>query len=457
MTAVRTAVHLLRHGEVHNPDGILYGRLPGFGLSENGREQARRVAEHLAGADVTALLVSPMQRAQETAAPIAEKLGLRARHRRPAHRGGQRFEGQRVASATARCAARRTGRCCATRSGRPGASRTWRSRTACSARRTGRGRPPPATRRVCVSHQLPIWTLRRFLDGQRLWHNPRRRQCALGSVTTLLFDDGGWSTSPTPSPPGAATPPRPAHDDGFRAAAALLVAALACWRAAHQQGRRPTTAGFNFVAPGGQTRSSTTRRRAAARCGRCRGRPCYAGHDRRARSTARPASSCSTSGARGAGRAAARPRTWSRSRSSGRGGVQCLGVDVRDDRHAAADFVRNRGITYPSIFDPPGRTLLALSGYPRNAVPVDDRAGPAAPGGGGVPHRDPRADLHPAGPAHRRRAGPVARALRPTQEPPRSHQGCRARTQVTTCVRARCPVCEPLPRSSTGHDRIYAS
>lgn len=50
-------------------------------------------------------------------------------------------------------------------------------------------------------------------------------------------------------------------------------------------------------------------------------------------------------------------------------GVRFLGVDVRDDRDAAADFVRSRGVTYPSIFDPPGRSLLVLSGYPRNAVP----------------------------------------------------------------------------------------
>ncbi|HEY2194490.1 MAG TPA: TlpA disulfide reductase family protein [Actinomycetospora sp.] len=50
-------------------------------------------------------------------------------------------------------------------------------------------------------------------------------------------------------------------------------------------------------------------------------------------------------------------------------GVRFLGVDVRDDRDAAADFVRSRAVTYPSIFDPPGRSLLVLSGYPRNAVP----------------------------------------------------------------------------------------
>lgn len=56
-------------------------------------------------------------------------------------------------------------------------------------------------------------------------------------------------------------------------------------------------------------------------------------------------------------------------RASAPRGVQFLGIDVRDQRTAAADFVRDRGIVYPSIFDPPGRSLLALRGYPRNAVP----------------------------------------------------------------------------------------
>jgi thiol-disulfide isomerase/thioredoxin len=50
-------------------------------------------------------------------------------------------------------------------------------------------------------------------------------------------------------------------------------------------------------------------------------------------------------------------------------GVQFLGIDVRDQRDAAADFVRDRGIVYPSIYDAPGRSLLVLRGYPRNAVP----------------------------------------------------------------------------------------
>jgi thiol-disulfide isomerase/thioredoxin len=50
-------------------------------------------------------------------------------------------------------------------------------------------------------------------------------------------------------------------------------------------------------------------------------------------------------------------------------GAAVLGIDVRDERQAAADFVRDRGVTFDSIFDPPGRVLARLSGYPRNTVP----------------------------------------------------------------------------------------
>jgi len=72
----RTIVHLMRHGEVHNPTGVLYGRIAGYHLSELGRQMADRVAEHLASRDVTYVCASPLERAQETAAPLAERLGL---------------------------------------------------------------------------------------------------------------------------------------------------------------------------------------------------------------------------------------------------------------------------------------------------------------------------------------------------------------------------------------------
>ena len=76
-TEAQTIVHLVRHGEVHNPEGILYGRLPEFRLSELGLSQAETVGRVLGqGHDIVSIVASPLQRAQETAAPLAEALGL---------------------------------------------------------------------------------------------------------------------------------------------------------------------------------------------------------------------------------------------------------------------------------------------------------------------------------------------------------------------------------------------
>lgn len=53
-----TVVHVMRHGEVENPEGVLYGRLPGYHLSELGRKMAERVAEHLTSRDITHVAAS---------------------------------------------------------------------------------------------------------------------------------------------------------------------------------------------------------------------------------------------------------------------------------------------------------------------------------------------------------------------------------------------------------------
>ena len=71
-----TIIHVVRHGEVHNPEAILYGRLPDYHLSELGRQMAQAAADHLADRDVTYVVSSPLERAQETAAPIAQAHGL---------------------------------------------------------------------------------------------------------------------------------------------------------------------------------------------------------------------------------------------------------------------------------------------------------------------------------------------------------------------------------------------
>jgi broad specificity phosphatase PhoE len=71
-----TIVHLLRHGEVHNPSGILYGRRDGFHLSELGQQMAQRVADTIADRDIVHLVSSPLERTRETIAPLAAARGL---------------------------------------------------------------------------------------------------------------------------------------------------------------------------------------------------------------------------------------------------------------------------------------------------------------------------------------------------------------------------------------------
>src|SRR5665647_1688738 len=99
---VTTTVHLLRHGEVHNPTGVLYGRLDGYHLSERGVAMAERIAAHLAGTGPDG---APRRRARGgvTAAPGAGDRGpdrgrLRAGgRRRPApDRGGEPLRGTGV-------------------------------------------------------------------------------------------------------------------------------------------------------------------------------------------------------------------------------------------------------------------------------------------------------------------------------------------------------------------------
>src|ERR1700691_2406297 len=74
--AEKTIVHLLRHGEVHNPNAVLYGRLPGYHLSANGRQMAAAAADFFSERLLVALFASPLERAEEAAQPVAEPLGL---------------------------------------------------------------------------------------------------------------------------------------------------------------------------------------------------------------------------------------------------------------------------------------------------------------------------------------------------------------------------------------------
>ena len=197
-TPLVTTVHLLRHGEVHNPDGILYGRLDGYRLSERGRAMARRVAEHLGGRgeaaasgprrDVVHVVASPLERAQETAAPIAAEFGLEVATDPRFLEAENHFEGLTFGVGDGSLRRPRHWRHL-WNPFRPSWGEPYTQQVArmlagiAEARRASAGHEA-----VVVSHQLPIWVTRCALEGRRLWHDPRRRECSLASLTSLRFE-----------------------------------------------------------------------------------------------------------------------------------------------------------------------------------------------------------------------------------------------------------------------------
>ncbi|MDA2810757.1 histidine phosphatase family protein [Nocardiopsis sp. RSe5-2] len=187
MTAT-TVVHLLRHGEVENPDRILYGRLPDFHLSDAGLRMAERAAGWFDGRDIAALYSSPLERAQETAAPLAERTGLEVRLDARLIESGNKLEGRRVTGRSLRtdpAVLRHLYNPLKPSWGEPYGEIAARMVEVVKAvRKEAWGREA-----VCVSHQLPIWTARRAAERRRLWHRPDRRQCNLASVTSLTFED----------------------------------------------------------------------------------------------------------------------------------------------------------------------------------------------------------------------------------------------------------------------------
>ncbi len=180
-------VHLVRHGEVYNPDGVLYGRLPGYHLSEAGRVMAKAAANFLAGRDITVLRSSPLDRARETAEPIAAEFGLPVQLDDRLIEPWNLFEGMRFGVGDG--ALRKPRYWIHLRNpfrpswGEPYQDVAGRMLAATS----DAARAAVGHEAVCVSHQLPIWVARQAAEGRRLWHDPRRRECALGSVTSLMF------------------------------------------------------------------------------------------------------------------------------------------------------------------------------------------------------------------------------------------------------------------------------
>lgn len=188
---VRTVVHLLRHGEVHNPDHVLYGRLPDFHLSELGRAMAVLAAEHLADHDIVHIVASPLERAVETATPLAEQFGLPITRDPRVIEADSAFEGMPVAGGSGLLSflaanphmIRKLLNPFRPSWGEPYKDIVWRMRDAIlAARDAAHGHEA-----VIVSHQAPIWMIRIASEGRSLVHNPGNRECSLASLTSFTF------------------------------------------------------------------------------------------------------------------------------------------------------------------------------------------------------------------------------------------------------------------------------
>jgi len=182
----RTVVHLVRHGEVDNPAGLLYGRLPDYHLSDLGRDMAQTVAEDLRARDIVHLRSSPLERAQETMEPIADALGLPVTTDGRVIEAANYLEGLKVSFPGL---LRRPKSWWYFRNflkptwGEPYREIVARMRLAMKdAVEAAAGHDA-----VIVSHQLPIWMARCAAEGRRLFHDPRKRECTLASITSFSY------------------------------------------------------------------------------------------------------------------------------------------------------------------------------------------------------------------------------------------------------------------------------
>jgi broad specificity phosphatase PhoE len=191
LSAMSTTVHVARHGEVENPEKILYGRQPGWRLSTRGQKMAETLGEWSKSIDVGALHVSPLQRAQETAAPIARAHGLEITTDERLIEAANVFEGKsfELGSGVLKHPSswRHLYNPWKPSWGEPYEEQINRMLAAIfAAHKAANGKDA-----IVVSHQLPIWILRSAIEGRSLLHDPRKRICTLASVTSVHFDDEG--------------------------------------------------------------------------------------------------------------------------------------------------------------------------------------------------------------------------------------------------------------------------
>lgn len=184
-------LHLVRHGEVFNPEGVLYERLEGFGLSDLGHQMAKAAAEQLKaeGVQIGKLIASPLQRTRESVRPIEELYGISAHFDDRVIEPWNLFRGLRVGP---RALLKRPG--IALKLYDP-SKPSWGEPYVQIVERMNRSAlehlaDVDSGDVVIVSHQLPIWMVYRSANGLKLPHDPRDRRCSLSSITSFELVDG---------------------------------------------------------------------------------------------------------------------------------------------------------------------------------------------------------------------------------------------------------------------------
>ncbi len=191
ISTMSSTVHVVRHGEVENPKKILYGRQSGWRLSKRGQEMAEVIGEWSKNLDLGALHSSPLQRAQETAAPIAHAHSLDINTDDRLIEAANVFEGKSFELGSGVLKHPKSWRHLYNpwkpSWGEPYEEQISRMLAAIfDAKKLAQGKDA-----IVVSHQLPIWILRSAIEGRKLLHDPRKRECTLASVTSVHFDDDG--------------------------------------------------------------------------------------------------------------------------------------------------------------------------------------------------------------------------------------------------------------------------
>ena len=188
-------IHFVRHGEVHNPEKILYGLQPGWRLSERGQQMAQVIAQWSKDLNLGAIHASPLQRAQETVAPIIKQHNLPLTSDVNLIEASNIFEGEKFELGSGVLKHPKSWRYL-WNPWRPSWGEPYEQlinrmlKGLFAARDAAAGKDA-----ICVSHQLPIWILRSAIEGRRLIHDPRKRQCTLASVTSFKLDAEGMIES----------------------------------------------------------------------------------------------------------------------------------------------------------------------------------------------------------------------------------------------------------------------